>query len=170
MTRGSKGGGLSRTSAPGRCTESPPQFILVHTPCYAACIRVSRAGVRRCQKICLKAPVQLGAPPWERPMSFDSTDIWSTAEAAGGKTFSRVARRVHQGQYYHLLKAKRFPLSQAELEEAPVCRISRLESVTRVYSYFSPTINNDGEFTFRLAKRACARANGLVWAWAWIWV
>ncbi|KAJ7307926.1 hypothetical protein DFH08DRAFT_824011 [Mycena albidolilacea] len=27
-----------------------------------------------------------------------------------------------------------------------------------------------GEFTFRLAKRACARANGLVRAWAWIWV
>ncbi|KAJ7314239.1 Carboxylesterase family-domain-containing protein [Mycena albidolilacea] len=26
------------------------------------------------------------------------------------------------------------------------------------------------EFTFRLGKRACTRANGLVWAWAWIWV
>ncbi|KAJ6605154.1 hypothetical protein DFH09DRAFT_1067438 [Mycena vulgaris] len=26
------------------------------------------------------------------------------------------------------------------------------------------------EFTFRLAKRACACANGLVRAWAWIWV
>ncbi|KAJ7825489.1 peptidase S8/S53 domain-containing protein [Mycena olivaceomarginata] len=27
-----------------------------------------------------------------------------------------------------------------------------------------------GELTFRLAKRACAHANGLVRAWAWIWV
>jgi hypothetical protein len=32
------------------------------------------------------------------------------------------------------------------------------------------SVGHYGEFIFRLAKRACAHANGLVRAWAWIWV
>ncbi|KAJ6523200.1 hypothetical protein B0H19DRAFT_1277065 [Mycena capillaripes] len=74
---------------------------------------------------------------------------------------SDVARMFESSHRYYLRRGG----SVAGVSGAEWAHVIALQRIAHAF-----TSTNARELTFRLAKRACARANGLFRAWAWIWV